>query len=271
LSEFINTGKLEALPQGTMNDYQLLIDLHKHASRQGPGGDAETLQAIALAGLDSRAPQKIAVIGCGTGAAALLLAKHLNAQISAIDFLPDFLDVLNQRAEQAGVADKISTYACSMESLPFADEALDVIWSEGAIYNFGFEQGVSDWRRCLKPGGLLIASEITRNSKAIGVASIRKLAWPLPKSACSKGMAMRGLGILSCLNTVGWINTTAPCRAALQNSSTGMPTAKRRVRLSPPSSAKSNSTRGTNSLDSPTRASGARCRRRWSRRGGASR
>jgi SAM-dependent methyltransferase len=161
LSEFINTGKLEALPQGTMNDYQLLIDLHKHASRQGPGGDAETLQAIALAGLDSRAPQKIAVIGCGTGAAALLLAKHLNAQISAIDFLPDFLDVLNQRAEQAGVADKISTYACSMESLPFADEALDVIWSEGAIYNFGFEQGVSDWRRCLKPGGLLIASEIT--------------------------------------------------------------------------------------------------------------
>ncbi len=144
-----------------MDDYKLLIDLHKHGDRQGPGGDAETLQAISLAMIDSREPLKITDVGCGTGASALLLARHLNAQISAIDFLPDFLDVLNERAEQVGVADKIPTNACSMDALPFADEELDVIWSEGAIYNIEFEKGVADWRRCLKPGGLLVASEIT--------------------------------------------------------------------------------------------------------------
>ncbi len=48
-----------------------------------------------------------------------------------------------------------------MEELPFEDEELDVIWSEGAIYNIGFGKGVADWKRYLKPGGLLIASEIT--------------------------------------------------------------------------------------------------------------
>lgn len=148
-------------PSFTMDDYRLLIDLHRQGDRQGPGGDAETLRAISLAMIDSRESLKIADVGCGTGASALLLARYLNAQISAIDFLPDFLDVLNERAEQVGVADKISTNACSMDALPFADEELDVIWSEGAIYNIGFEQGVSDWRRCLKPGGVLVASEIT--------------------------------------------------------------------------------------------------------------
>ncbi len=48
-----------------------------------------------------------------------------------------------------------------MDNLPFGDEEYDVIWSEGAIYNIGFERGVIDWNRYLKVGGLLVVSEIT--------------------------------------------------------------------------------------------------------------
>jgi SAM-dependent methyltransferase len=144
-----------------MDDLQLLADLHKPARRQGPGGDAETEKALDLAGIDRSAPLRIADIGCGTGASTLLLARLLNARITAVDFLPDFLEVLAQQAERLGVADRVSTLACSMDELPFADEDLDVIWSEGAIYNIGFEKGVAEWRRFLKPGGLLVASEIT--------------------------------------------------------------------------------------------------------------
>ncbi len=145
-----------------MDDYTLLIDLHKQGHRQGPGGDAETELALNLAMIDRDAPLKIADIGCGTGASTLLLAQLLKkSHITAVDFLQDFLDVLNKEAESAGVANRISTLARSMDDLPFADEELDVIWSEGAIYNIGFEKGVADWRRCLKVGGLLVASEIT--------------------------------------------------------------------------------------------------------------
>lgn len=144
-----------------MEDYQLLIDLHRHNHRQGPGSDAETKRALDLSMMDQDAPLKIADIGCGTGASTLLLAEQLDAQIIAVDFLQEFLDELNSSAVKAGLTDKISTICCSMENLPFEDQEFDVIWSEGAIYNIGFEKGVKDWNRYLKAGGLLVVSEIT--------------------------------------------------------------------------------------------------------------
>jgi SAM-dependent methyltransferase len=48
-----------------------------------------------------------------------------------------------------------------MDDLPFAEAEFDVIWSEGAIYNIGFKRGVADWKRYLRPGGLLVVSEIS--------------------------------------------------------------------------------------------------------------
>jgi SAM-dependent methyltransferase len=144
-----------------MANYQFLIDLHKDANRQGPGSDAETEKALTLAMIDKNEPLKIADIGCGTGASALLLAQLTKARITAVDLLQDFLEVLESRAENMGLADKITTLKCSMDNLPFDDNEYDIIWSEGAIYNIGFEKGVMDWNPYLKVGGMLVVSEIT--------------------------------------------------------------------------------------------------------------
>ena len=148
-----------------MDDYQLLIDLHKDGERQGPGGNKELKMMLDLAMVDRNAPLKIADIGCGTGASTLQLANLLKAQITAVDFLQDFLEVLETNAEKMALSENINTLCCSMEKLPFADEEYDIIWSEGAIYNIGFERGVSEWNRYLKPGGLLVVSEITWTTK----------------------------------------------------------------------------------------------------------
>jgi len=140
----------------------LLIDLHKSNKRQGPDGDEETIQALQLAGLaSSSVPLKVADIGCGIGASTVTLAKHLNADITAVDLCQDFLDILNTNAKKHGVADKITTLACPMQELPFEEGSLDVIWAEGAIYNIGFAKGVEYFKRFLKPRGILAASEIT--------------------------------------------------------------------------------------------------------------
>ena len=144
-----------------MEDYRLLIDLHRTAERQGPGGEIETKRAMELAKLDRSRHLKIADIGCGSGASTLLLAQELNADITAVDFLPEFLDILQSKARLHSVTNKITPLLCSMDSLPFSDEEFDVIWSEGAIYNVGFETGISRWKRFLKPGGVIVVSEIT--------------------------------------------------------------------------------------------------------------
>lgn len=144
-----------------MDDLALLVDLHRDGARQGPGGHAETRLAIALSGLKGAADLKIADIGCGTGASTLVLAENLDAHVTAVDFLPDFLSTLDAAAARGGVADRIETLARSMDALPFADGSLDAIWSEGAIYNVGFAAGAEAWRRFLKPGGVLAVSELT--------------------------------------------------------------------------------------------------------------
>ena len=144
-----------------VDDLRLLIDLHIAAARQGPGSKAETCRAIELAGLSKLRGLKVADIGCGTGASTLTLAEELDAQIVAVDFLADFLGVLRARAARAGLAERIGTVTASMDSLPFKADSLDAIWSEGAIYNIGFELGVRQWRPFLKHGGILAVSELT--------------------------------------------------------------------------------------------------------------
>jgi ubiquinone/menaquinone biosynthesis C-methylase UbiE len=144
-----------------MDNFALLIDLHKNAVRQGPGGEKETIKALKLARLDRYQNLKIADIGCGTGASTLLLARELDAHITAVDLSSDFLNILQTNANRMKLSGKISTLARSMDSLPFSKEEFDVIWSEGAIYNMGFKNGVSYWNRFLKPGGMLVVSEIT--------------------------------------------------------------------------------------------------------------
>ncbi|MFO7965236.1 MAG: class I SAM-dependent methyltransferase [Desulfobacterales bacterium] len=144
-----------------MDDYRLLVDLHKRLKRQGPGGDIETQMAIDLALIDKAAPLKIADLGCGTGASTMYLARSLNASITAVDFLSEFIEVLKRNAENEELGGKIKPMVCSMDDLRFSEGELDVIWSEGAVYNIGFEKGITYLRPFLKPGGLLVVSEIT--------------------------------------------------------------------------------------------------------------
>jgi ubiquinone/menaquinone biosynthesis C-methylase UbiE len=144
-----------------MDGLALLIDLHQEGIRQGPGGDAETRLAITLSGLAEANGLRIADLGCGTGASTLVLAKELDAVITALDFLPEFLTVLERRAEDEGLARRITTLAASMADMPFEEASLDAIWSEGAIYNIGFANGIRAWRRFPKPGGILAVSELT--------------------------------------------------------------------------------------------------------------
>jgi SAM-dependent methyltransferase len=144
-----------------MDELTLLTALHAPGDRQGPGGDAETRLAITLSGLRQQQGLRIADIGCGTGASTRVLARELDAVVTAVDFLPAFLARLEEIAVAEGLGGRIETLAAPMEELPFEDAAFDALWAEGAIYNMGFAKGLRAWRRFLKPGGILAVSELT--------------------------------------------------------------------------------------------------------------
>lgn len=143
------------------DELALLADLHRDGERQGPGSEDATRKALELTGLAERGNLRIADLGCGTGAATLLLARIPGARVTAVDRMPEFVDALRRRAVEAGCAGRIDARVASMDALEFEPGSFDLIWSEGAVYNIGFAHGVRDWRRLLKPGGVLAVSELT--------------------------------------------------------------------------------------------------------------
>ena len=96
--------KVSSLPN--MNEISLLIDLHRHQQRQGPGSVEETRRAIHLTGLEYQKDLKIVDIGCGTGGQTLTLAESLDGHITAVDLFPEFLEELESRAAKRGLKNR---------------------------------------------------------------------------------------------------------------------------------------------------------------------
>ena len=144
-----------------MTELELIIDLHKNSERQGPGSENDTLKALSFMDFPTDKSLKVADIGCGSGGQTITLAQNINGQITAVDLIPEFLEQLKENAQELGLTHHITTLEKSMDDLPFENDSLDIIWSEGAIYNIGFENGVKKWKKYLKPGGYLAVSEIT--------------------------------------------------------------------------------------------------------------
>ena len=102
-------------------------------------------------------------IGCGSGVPTIELAKLINGEIIAIDINQSLLDRLNRRIEKAGFSDRVRTMRCSLFEIDFPDESFDIIWAEGSIWIIGFERGLKDWRRLLKPKGFLVVHDEIKN------------------------------------------------------------------------------------------------------------
>ncbi len=145
-----------------MTALELIVDLHRNTERQGPGSPEATKRALSFIPFTSDQHLDIADLGCGTGGQTLTLAEELNTNtITAIDLFPAFLDSLQRRAKAKNLAHKIQSLVQSMDDLPFSENSLDLIWSEGAIYNLGFAEGIKQWKPYLKKGAYLAVSEIT--------------------------------------------------------------------------------------------------------------
>jgi len=126
--------------------------------RQGPGSDACTREALRRLGALPAAP-RVLDLGCGSGRAALVLAETLRATVIAVDIHRPFLDQLQATAEERGLGHLIEPRCTDMAAPGVPAGSVDLLWSEGAIYFLGFEDGLRLWRPLLAPGGYLAVTE----------------------------------------------------------------------------------------------------------------
>ena len=121
---------------------EFMFSFYRRVHRKARGSEASTRQALSR--LDGIPPEpRVVEFGCGSGAAALVLAETPRARVTAVDFHQPYFDDLNARAARAGVARRIRTVRADMADPPFPDGSFDLVWSEGAIYLVGFEQGLT--------------------------------------------------------------------------------------------------------------------------------
>ncbi len=148
------------MPNDHMTMHEALVLLHEGTRRQGPGDDRFSLDIL------NRLPKlppngTIADLGCGTGIASVLLAKHFQRPVLCVDTSEEFLQALRDHAESAGVGHLIKPLCADMGALDPKQYQFDLLWSEGAAYILTFAGALQKWRPLMAEGGLALVSELS--------------------------------------------------------------------------------------------------------------
>ncbi|KAF0190042.1 MAG: hypothetical protein FD168_340 [Desulfobulbaceae bacterium] len=178
-------------------DFNLICEYFSSLDQQGPGSPEVTIKALSF--IDNlTADSRIADIGCGTGGQTMVLAHHTLGHITGIDLFPTFIDLFNLNAKKLNLQDRVSGIVGSMENLPFHNEELDLIWSEGAIYNIGFERGLKEWHKFLKTGGYIAVSEASwfTDKRPLEIDKFWQDAYPEIDTVSNKVAQMQAAGYL---------------------------------------------------------------------------
>jgi cyclopropane fatty-acyl-phospholipid synthase-like methyltransferase len=158
---------------------EALISLHSGLKRQGPGDPVFSEFVINQLPELPQNP-RIADMGSGAGAGALILARKFHSRVKAVDFSGVFLDQMMCRAAQEGLQNLIEPIKCDMGKLDWEPASIDLIWSEGAAYNISFEGALKTWRPLLAANGVAMISEMNYFSKRVPdiVAKYMKNVYP---------------------------------------------------------------------------------------------
>ena len=139
-------------------NWEIFFDIHKNLPREGSGRDEYTQKAYEM--IPKIKQPNILDIGCGPGLQTVKLGKLSDGEIIAIDNHQPFLDQLKENAKKANLQDRIKIVNKSMIGMDFPNDHFDIIWAEGSIFVVGFEQGIKDWKKFIKPKGYLAVHEM---------------------------------------------------------------------------------------------------------------
>jgi len=154
-----------------MEGLEYIHEVCEALPRSGPGDNESTRRAFDIIP-NFQTPPFILDIGCGQGMQTIELAKISNGKIIALDNHQPFLDLLVDQAKKQKVEEKIIPKNISMLEMDFDEKTFDLIWSEGALYFIGFQNGLKRCHQLLKEKGYLAVTELVYTSPNLPAAVV---------------------------------------------------------------------------------------------------
>ncbi|OLS33715.1 class I SAM-dependent methyltransferase [Bacillus sp. MRMR6] len=121
-----------------------------------PGGLKLTKQVLSKEKLDER--KSILDVGCGTGQTSAYLAEQFKCKVTSLDYNKIMLEKAKNRFQSLGLP--IEVKYGKAENLPFGDTWFDFILSESVTSFTEIPLAIHEYKRVLKPGGVLLAIEM---------------------------------------------------------------------------------------------------------------
>ena len=128
-----------------------------------PGGLALTERLGQL--LELRPGMRVLDVAAGRGTSAMHLTRKFGCEVVGMDLSAEMVRLATERAEEAGVSDRVSFQEGDAERLPFEDNVFDALICECAFCTFPDKPTAArEFTRVLRPGGKAGLSDLTRES-----------------------------------------------------------------------------------------------------------
>ncbi|MCL6589297.1 MAG: class I SAM-dependent methyltransferase [Firmicutes bacterium] len=105
-------------------------------------------------------------LGCGTGRASIYLGRHYPCKIIAVDNNPRMIERAGRMFAEYGL--EIPLFRADAMELPFPNSSFDLVLVESVTVFTEIERSLREYRRILKPEGVLLEVEVTMFSPLTG-------------------------------------------------------------------------------------------------------
>jgi cyclopropane fatty-acyl-phospholipid synthase-like methyltransferase len=145
----------------------ILFDEHLHwgywdeATREiSFGAAAEAMCNRMIDRTEVGAGERFVDLGCGIGHPALKLAQARKCHVTGVTVSGYQQRVATEKAEQAGLSDKLEFLHADARNVPLPDNSFDGGWFFESIFHMGHAEALSEAARLLKPGAGLVLTDL---------------------------------------------------------------------------------------------------------------